>query len=116
MTAPKKSVDKDEYAKTIIQWLAPLGPVTSKKMFGGVGFFLDGLMFAKLTGEGTPHFRVDDTNRADYERLGASQFNSDSKKKSMPYYEVPAQILEDEQQFVAWARKAHAVAVANKKR
>ena len=115
MTDPKKQIDKDEYAKTIIQRLAPLGHVTSKKMFGGVGFFLDGLMFAKLTGEGTPYFRVDDTNRADYEQLASSQFHSDSKKKSMPYYEVPAQILEDEPKFVEWARQAHAVAVTHKK-
>ena len=61
-------------------------------------------------------FRVDDSNRADYEALGKGQFHSDSKKKGMPYYEVPEPVIEDEAMFQQWARTAHRVAVANKKK
>ena len=115
MTITADPTNKDEYSTAFIAELGSLGTVTSKKMFGGVGFFLDGVMFAKLSGDGHVYFRVDDSNRADYEQLGTGQFHSDNKKKSMPYYQVPQQIMKDEQQFIAWARKAHEVAIANKK-
>ena len=108
-------MDKETYTQWVIEQLATLGTVTSKKMFGGVGFFLDGLMFAKLSGDATLFFRVDDTNRADYERIGAEPFHSESKKKGMPYYVVPEETIEDRAQLVHWARKAHGVAVAHKK-
>lgn len=108
-------MDKETYTQWVIEQLAPLGAVTSKKMFGGVGFFLDGVMFAKLSGDVTLYFRVDDSNRPDYEGSGAEKFHSDSKKKGMPYYVVPAEIIEDSTQLVQWARKAHGVAVVHKK-
>lgn len=108
-------MDKETYTQWIKEQLVDLGSVTSKKMFGGVGFFLEGIMFAKLSGDATLYFRVDDSNRADYEELGAEQFHSESKKKGMPYYIVPAEIIEDKTQLVQWAGKAHEVAIANKK-
>ena len=74
-------MDKETYTQWVIEQLATLGTVTSKKMFGGVGFFLDGLMFAKLSGDATLFFRVDDTNRADYERVGADRFTLKARKK-----------------------------------
>lgn len=109
-------INKDEYALHLIDELAEIGKVTSKKMFGGVGFFLDKTMFAKLSGDGTLYFRVDESNRADYEALGAEQFNSDAKKKGMPYYQVPTEIIADNVQLVKWAKTAYEVAVANKKK
>lgn len=112
MTHP---MNKDDYAEHIKKELIEIGAVTTKKMFGGIGIFLDGLMFAKISGDGTLYFRVDDSNRADYEGLGAEQFHSGSKKKGMPYYIVPTQIIDDNALLVKWAKIAHDVAVANKK-
>lgn len=108
-------MSKEEITEFVLQELVSLGNVTSKKMFGGVGIFLDGVMFAKVSGDGTLLFRVDDTNRADYENRGAEKFYSSDKKKSMPYYQVPSQIVADHDAFVKWARTAHRVALANKK-
>ncbi len=107
---------KDEKTTWFIEQVTPLGAVRSKKMFGGVGFFLDEVMFAKLTGDATLYFRVDDSNRADYEALGGEQFNSSSKGKGMPYYHVPAEVVEDTDRLIEWARTAHQVAIANKQK
>lgn len=116
MTFLNDTMSKDEKATAVTNELASMGHVTTKKMFGGIGIFLEGLMFAKISGDGTLFFRVDDTNRADYEALGTESFHSDSKKKGMPYYEVPGQVIEDEKLFQQWAKTAHSVAVANKKK
>lgn len=116
MTLSEKYLNKDDYAAAVIQELTSLGQVMSKKMFGGIGLFLDGVMFAKVSGDSVLYFRVDDSNRADYEQFGTEQFDSENKKKGMPYYQVPAPIIEDEDQFIDWAQTAHKVAVANKKK
>ena len=108
-------MSKASNAPEIMEALQDLGDVSSKNMFGGVGFFLEGVMFAKLSGDDTLYFRVDDTNRGDYEQLESEQFHSSRKKKSMPYYRVPAPIIADKSMLRDWARKAHAVAVANNK-
>ena len=58
-------------------------------MFGGVGFFKDGLMFGRI-GQGTFCLKV-----ADYKAKGMKPMTSKDGKSSMPYWEVPAGVYED---------------------
>ena len=90
-----------EYAEFIMDLLRPIEPgATPRKMFGGVGIFLDDIMFALITSQDVFHFRVDDVNRPDYEALNMAQF------MRMPYFEAPADILEDEAALSEWMNKA----------
>ena len=41
---------RDALAETLLELLAPLGPVQIRRMFGGSGVFLDGLMFGLVVG------------------------------------------------------------------
>ena len=68
-------------------------------------------MFALITNSGL-HFKVSETNLAAYQEAGSKQF------KPMPYYEVPADILEDTAKLLEWAEISIAVghATAKKKR
>ncbi len=63
-------------------------------MFGGIGFFMEGTMFGMI-GNDVFRMRVDENNQQDYEKRGIKPSCSGSKKKGMPYWEVPAEILED---------------------
>jgi DNA transformation protein len=83
--------------------LAPLGDFASRAMFGGWGIFNEGRMFALIAGN-TLYFKVDDSNRADYEAAGSERF------APMPYYEVPADVLEDESALRGWLDAALKVA------
>jgi DNA transformation protein len=104
----------NDYLTYVLEQLAPVGPVTARKMFGGAGIYLNGKMF-DLIAEDTFYLKVDNTNRADYEKHGTGPFHPFSNKKmTMPYYEVPAEILEDRQELKAWAQKA--IKVPSKKR
>jgi len=95
----------------VMELLAPLGDVRSRSMFGGYGIFHEGDMFALISGS-TLYFKVDDTNRAAFEAAGSHRF------QSMPYFSVPAEVLEDGAQLQDWAGAAIAVghATATKKR
>ena len=100
--------------------LAPLGDVTSKKMFGGAGFWEAGDMFALLDSESRLFFKVDDASRGEYEAAGSEAFAppvpAGRAPMTMPYYEVPADVVADDRTFAAWAKKAVAVAHATSKK
>ncbi len=89
-----------EYAEYIIDLLTPHYPVTTRKMFGGVGIFCDYGMCALITSEDVLHFKVDDENRADYEAADMAQFHR------MPYFQLPEALLEDADELEVWLAKS----------
>lgn len=99
----------DGYIAYVMDLLEPLGTVTGRRMFGGYGIWEDGDMFALLDRESTLYFKVDDGTRARYAAAGGVQF------MTMPYWSVPAEVLEDEDTLHLWAREAIAVGHATSK-
>ncbi len=63
---------KPEFRDHVLDLLAPLGPVTARRMFGGFGITLDGVMFA-LIADDVLYLKVDDRTRPDYEAAGAAE-------------------------------------------
>jgi DNA transformation protein len=92
----------------VLDQLAGLGALRSRRMFGGVGLYCDDIFFG-LIDDGVLYLKVDDTTRARYTRRRLKPFAPDGMP-SMSYYPVPASILEDAGELVAWAREAVAVA------
>ncbi|NJB87127.1 DNA transformation protein [Lewinella marina] len=99
----------EDYITYLRDQLADLGEITGKKMFGGYGFFHEGKMFA-MVGHGAFRLKVDDTNRQDFVDRGMEPFHSGGKKKGMPYWEVPVEVIEDRAELTRWARKSVAIA------
>jgi DNA transformation protein len=103
----------DEFLQYVLEQLAGLEHVAHRRMFGGIGLYLNerifGLIFADIL-----YFKVNDSNRGDYETRGMSRFRpyADKPLLSMTYYEVPADVLEDADECAAWARKSTAVSAA----
>lgn len=93
-----------DFIEHVMEVLESLDEVTSKSMFGGYGIFQGGVMFALVSSDMGLCLKVDDANRSDYEEAGCSQF------KTMPYYEVPAEVAEDPKLLIEWARKSVTIA------
>ena len=93
-----------EYLDYIIDQLKAFGPVTAKRMFGGAGLYHHGVFFG-LVADDVLYFKVDDGNRQDYIDAGMGPFKPFGSY-SMGYYEVPADVLEDPDDLVLWAKKA----------
>ena len=100
-----------EFAEEVAGRLFLLGPVAARRMFGGFGIFLDGVMFG-LIGFDTLYFKADDGNRADFEAAGMEPFSYQGRDRpiSMSYWRVPDEVLEDVEQLSQWAEKALAAA------
>ncbi len=99
----------ESYRDFVLEQLGRVTPVTGKSMFGGVGIYAQGLFFA-LIAEDRLYFKVNDTTRPDFERLGMEPFRPYGEDSAMVYYEVPADVVEDSLQLAAWMRTAIEVA------
>lgn len=99
-----------ERASWLVDELATLGDVTSKKMFGGYGVFESGLMFGLIDSDGLAHFRSSPTDSVRFVEAGAS------KHAKMPYWSIPDDVIADHDQLVEWATEALTVARSAKKR
>lgn len=84
-------------------------------MFGGVGIYAGELFFA-LIADDTLYFKVDESNRADFEtrRMGPFRPYGESGG-AMRYYQVPDDLLEDPETLRPWVEKAMAVAGREKR-
>jgi len=102
-----------DYLQYVLEQLGGLARVTSRRMFGGIGLYCDGVFFG-LIDDDTLFFKVDDTNRPDYVARGMAPFRPfrDRPDQSMSYFEVPADALEDRDELTAWARKSVTAAAA----
>ena len=93
----------------VLDQLSDMESVSTKNMFGGVGFFFEGKMFGMIGG-GSFRLKVDDSNKEKYTSRGISAFMSSDKKQGMPYYEVPPEILENNEELLLWSRESIKIA------
>lgn len=103
-----------DYLAYVTDQFAPFAKLVSRRMFGGVGLYTDGLFFGLLADD-TLYLKVDDTNRNDYVSRGCAPFRpiaNDPDAYSMSYFQVPEDVLEDSDTLRLWARKSLAVALA----
>jgi len=105
----KQSPDGAAMAERLIDELASLGDVTTKKMFGGYGVFADGVMFVIVDSAGDAFLRADDSTSGAYEEVGSPRHSR------MPYWQVPDAVLNDDRKLIEWATAARDVAKAAKK-
>lgn len=90
----------------------PLGDVTSKRMFGGLCLWHQGLAFALVIDEAL-YFKVDDHNRIAFEQRGLPQFSYTTKTGRttvMSYARAPEEVYDDPDVFAGWAKGAIAAA------
>src|ERR1700674_2920835 len=85
---------------------APLSNVVFRKMFGGLGIFKDGLMFA-LVAEDALYMKADDATIPAYAAEGSGPFvyaGMRGKAMPMPYWRVPERLLDEPEEFRGMGR------------
>jgi DNA transformation protein len=102
-----------DYLQYVTEQLRGLARVSTRRMFGCIGLYSDGVFFGIVDND-TLFFKVDDASRDAYVSRGMAAFRpyKDKPDVSLTYYEVPADVLEDGEQLIAWARQAVTAAIA----
>ncbi len=95
---------------------APLGGVSVRRMFGGLGVFKGGMMFA-LVADDVLHFKADERTIPAFEREGCRAWVYESRDRAvtMPYWRAPERLYDEPDDFADWARDAFAVALRTQK-
>ncbi|MGO8868026.1 MAG: TfoX/Sxy family protein [Alphaproteobacteria bacterium] len=100
---------RDRLIQHLLALMLPLGPVEARRMFGGHGLYLEGTIFA-LVFDGALFLKADEETKGAFERRGLGPITYEGRKGqtiALPYWEVPAELLEDGRALCRWARKAH---------
>jgi DNA transformation protein len=101
------------YLDYVHEQLSAVVPITTRRMFGAVGIY-SGTHFFALIDDDTLYFKVDATNRPDFEAAGMGPFDPMKDGRVMQYYKVPDHVLASDAKLKAWA--AAAIEVAKRKK
>lgn len=99
----------ESYKEFVEDQLSELGEFQIKRMFGGVGYFINGEIFAAIMGD-VFRMKVTEGNKEDFLVYGMEPWSPPGKKMTMPYYEVPQEVLNDKSLLRDWCLKAHKLA------
>ena len=100
----------DGFRAFVLEQLTGVKAVRPRAMFGGVGLYAGDVFFGILAAD-TLYLKVDDSNRAQYEAADMKPFKPYADRAmTMPYYQVPAHVIEDGDELAVWARVSVRVA------
>jgi DNA transformation protein len=105
-------VASDSFAEFLREQLAPLGPLSMRRMFGKTGVFCDGVMLGMVS-DNTLYLRVDDDNKAFFKEAEVfPPLNYEKKGESidLAFWRAPERLFDEPDELVAWAREALAAA------
>ena len=104
-----------DFVEFVQELFAPLGGVSIRRMFGGAGIYSRGVMFG-LIDDDTIYLKADNDTRKAFEERGCGPFVYDGKGKpiQMSYWQMPAELIDDSEEALAWAKTALGVAKASK--
>jgi DNA transformation protein len=100
------------FAEFLREQLAPLGPISMRRMFGKTGVFCQGVMFGMVT-EDTLYVRVDAHNRETFKEAQSFPPLNYAKKGAsidLSFWRVPERLIDEPDELVIWARAALAAA------
>ena len=92
--------------------------IKARAMFGGHGIYKDGFFIAIIV-EDELYFKVDDSNRKDFQACGSEPFTyraKGNKRVTMSYWKLPLEVMEDRDKLREWTDKAVKVARKAKKK
>ena len=99
-------------AETIKELFAEFGAVSVRRMFGGQGIFVDGMMFA-LVARDVIYLKADTETIPAFEQEGLAPFSYATRNGEhtlTSYWRMPDRLYDDTEELARWARAAHAVA------
>ena len=97
-----------EFADHLRDLFGALGPVETRRMFGGAGVYLDDAMFA-LVIDDTLYMKADPDLARTYAEAGSAPFSYDTRNgvRTIPgLMRLPDSALDDPDEALDWARRS----------
>lgn len=103
------------FVEFVIDQLRRLPAVRAKRMFGAQGLYSKEHFFA-IVDDGRLYFKTDETTCERFLEANMGPFEYAPGKILKTYYEVPVDVIEDDDALTAWAQDAVGVANASAKK
>ena len=103
-----------EFVAHLTGLFASLGPLKTKPMFGGHGFYCGGVFFAFVLKD-VLYLKADAQSRPRFLEAGLQPFVW-NKRPSINYYRAPPEALESPEAAISWAREALGAALRARKK
>ena len=95
-----------DFLQYVLDQLSGWGNVHVNKMFGGAALYQGELAFAMIAND-MVYLKVDDTNKEKYIAAGSTPLKPfKSNVTVLSFYNIPADVLEDSDKFVVWAKES----------
>ncbi len=105
----------NDFLEYVLDQLSNWNGVYTKKMFGGVGLYFEGLMFGLVYND-IVAFKIDETNKEKYIKAGSDSIKIFKNKTPLPsFYIVPITVFENANDFIFWARESYDIQVSKNK-
>lgn len=98
---------EDSFRGFVLDQMRSLQNLACRAMFGGYGLYL-GPDFFGIVHEGRLYFKTDDATQEKCRARGTGPFAPGGNQVLKTYYEVPEEVVEDDEQLADWAREAAA--------
>lgn len=111
----KQSEQTQKLADHYVDQLSDWAKITTRPLFGAVALYRNQHVFA-MAWHGALYFKVDDASRSDYEAAGSRTlgYSTDGEDHALKsYWEVPADVLEDEEKLRDWVERAYQAALTS---
>ncbi|MDE2385469.1 MAG: TfoX/Sxy family protein [Alphaproteobacteria bacterium] len=106
------------FAEELLGLMEGLGKVTTKKMFGALGFYRGPAIFACLFDGDVFYLKAQGAFADELKAVGSQPFiyhSKNGRSVAMPYMTAPQACLEDADEMTAWCNKALAALAAKPK-
>lgn len=102
----------DDFVDYVMELFGPFGTVRARRMFGGHGVYLDGLMFAIISAD-VLYLKADEMNRIEFEQAGCEVFAyvRKGRRATLGFFRAPEDAMESPELMLPWARTAYAAAL-----
>jgi DNA transformation protein len=104
-----------QFAGMVLDLLSEMGPVNNRRMFGGAGLFMDGVMFALIASE-MLYLKVDAQNQPAFEDLSLETLTYERQGKwiTLSYFKAPDECFDDPDVMMDWCQDAWEAAKRSK--
>ena len=98
---------KSEFLQYALDLFNPLGRLSTKKLFGGNAILKNNITFAMVF-DGSIYLKTNKNTVKKYLDLNSKplSYKKNNKTIKLRYYEIPVEILDEEDQLIQWAIEA----------
>ena len=102
--------NKSEFLQYALDLFNPLGRLTSKTLFGGNAILKNNITFAMVF-DGSIYLKTNKDTVKKYLDLDSKplSYKKNNKTINLRYYEIPIEVIDDEDQLMQWAIEAYEI-------